>query len=87
MRELETRFADSGILNSLMEVRYILRWPRQSANGMPCWLLMPPSLALLRVLCEYYRRPFYDQGKFAQTIDDDAARQGWCLFKLGCNTL
>ncbi len=31
-----------------------------------------------------YRRPFYDQGKFAQTFDDDAARQGWCLFKLGC---
>ena len=31
-----------------------------------------------------YRRPFYDQGKFAQSFDDDAARQGWCLFKLGC---
>ena len=31
-----------------------------------------------------YRRPFYDQGKFAQTFDDEAARQGWCLYKLGC---
>jgi hydrogenase small subunit len=31
-----------------------------------------------------YRRPFYDQGKFAQTFDDEAARMGWCLFKLGC---
>jgi hydrogenase small subunit len=31
-----------------------------------------------------YRRPFYDQGKFAQTFDDKAARMGWCLFKLGC---
>jgi hydrogenase small subunit len=31
-----------------------------------------------------YRRPFYDQGKFAQTFDDEGARQGWCLFKLGC---
>ncbi len=31
-----------------------------------------------------YRRPFYDQGKFAQSFDDEAARQGWCLFKLGC---
>ncbi|HET7832450.1 MAG TPA: hydrogenase small subunit [Gallionella sp.] len=31
-----------------------------------------------------YRRPFYDQGKFAQSFDGDAARQGWCLFKLGC---
>lgn len=31
-----------------------------------------------------YRRPFYDQGKFAQSFDDEAARSGWCLFKLGC---
>ena len=31
-----------------------------------------------------YRRPFYDQGKFAQTFDDEAAKRGWCLFKLGC---
>jgi len=31
-----------------------------------------------------YRRPFYDQGKFAETFDDEAARKGWCLFKLGC---
>jgi hydrogenase small subunit len=31
-----------------------------------------------------YRRPFYDQGKFAQTFDDETARKGWCLFKLGC---
>lgn len=31
-----------------------------------------------------YRRPFYDQGKFAKTFDDQGARQGWCLFELGC---
>lgn len=31
-----------------------------------------------------YRRPFYDQGKFAESFDDEAARRGWCLFKLGC---
>ena len=31
-----------------------------------------------------YRRPFYDQGKFAETFDDEAARNGWCLYKLGC---
>lgn len=31
-----------------------------------------------------YRRPFYDRGLFAQTFDDAGARQGWCLFKLGC---
>ena len=31
-----------------------------------------------------YRRPFFDQGKFAKTFDDDGARNGWCLFELGC---
>ena len=31
-----------------------------------------------------YRRPFYEQGKFANTFDDEGARKGWCLFKLGC---
>jgi len=31
-----------------------------------------------------YRRPFYDQGKFAETFDDAGARDGWCLYKLGC---
>jgi hydrogenase small subunit len=31
-----------------------------------------------------YRRPFYDQGKFAKTFDDEGARRGWCLFELGC---
>ena len=31
-----------------------------------------------------YRRPFYDQGKFATTFDDEGARNGWCLFELGC---
>ena len=31
-----------------------------------------------------YRRPFYDQGKFAKTFDDEGARSGWCLYELGC---
>jgi hydrogenase small subunit len=31
-----------------------------------------------------YRRPFYERGQFADTFDDEAARKGWCLFKLGC---
>jgi hydrogenase small subunit len=30
------------------------------------------------------RRPFYEAGKFALTFDDEGARQGWCLYKLGC---
>jgi hydrogenase small subunit len=31
-----------------------------------------------------YRRPFYDKGLFAKSFDDEGARQGWCLYELGC---
>lgn len=31
-----------------------------------------------------YRRPFYEKGQFAETFDDEGARKGWCLFRLGC---
>ncbi len=31
-----------------------------------------------------YRRPFYDRGLFAKSFDDEGARQGWCLYELGC---
>jgi hydrogenase small subunit len=31
-----------------------------------------------------YRRPFYERGQFAETFDDEGARKGWCLYKLGC---
>ena len=31
-----------------------------------------------------YRRPFYERGRFAETFDDEGARKGWCLYKLGC---
>ena len=31
-----------------------------------------------------YRRPFYEKGLFAHSFDDEGARQGWCLYELGC---
>lgn len=31
-----------------------------------------------------YRRPFYKKGQFAKSFDDEGARQGWCLYELGC---
>ena len=31
-----------------------------------------------------YRRPFYDRGMFAKSFDDEGARQGWCLYEVGC---
>ncbi|ADC90048.1 hydrogenase (NiFe) small subunit HydA [Thermocrinis albus DSM 14484] len=31
-----------------------------------------------------YRRSFYSAGKFASGLDDDGARKGYCLYKVGC---
>ena len=31
-----------------------------------------------------YRRPFYERGHFAESFDDEGAKKGWCLYKLGC---
>ena len=31
-----------------------------------------------------YRRPFYEKGMFAESFDDEGARKGWCLYKVGC---
>ncbi len=30
------------------------------------------------------RRPFFDAGQFVEKWDDDGARKGWCLYKMGC---
>ncbi len=30
------------------------------------------------------RRPFYEAGKFAGSFDDEGAKKGYCLYKLGC---
>jgi hydrogenase small subunit len=31
-----------------------------------------------------YRRAYYDAGMFVETFDDDKARKGYCLYKMGC---
>jgi hydrogenase small subunit len=31
-----------------------------------------------------YRRPFYNAGRFASSFDDENAKKGYCLYKLGC---
>jgi hydrogenase small subunit len=30
------------------------------------------------------RRANFDAGQFVETFDDEAARKGWCLYKVGC---
>ncbi len=31
-----------------------------------------------------YRRPYYDAGLFVESWDDEKARKGYCLYKMGC---
>ncbi|MCW8956468.1 MAG: hydrogenase small subunit [Gammaproteobacteria bacterium] len=33
------------------------------------------------------RLHYYQQGKFAKSFDDEGARNGWCLYELGCRGL
>lgn len=37
-----------------------------------------------RVHDSCYRRPYFDAGLFAETFDDENAKKGYCLYKVGC---
>jgi len=37
-----------------------------------------------RIHDKCYRRAFFDSGMFVEKFDDEGARKGWCLYKLGC---
>ena len=37
-----------------------------------------------RIHDKCYRRAFFDAGQFVEQWDDDGARKGWCLYKMGC---
>ena len=37
-----------------------------------------------RIHDKCYRRSFFDAGQFVETWDDEGARKGWCLYKMGC---
>ena len=37
-----------------------------------------------RIHDKCYRRPHFDGGQFVEHWDDDAARKGYCLYKMGC---
>lgn len=44
----------------------------------------PKEFYSRRVHDTCYRRPFYDAGLFVESWDDDSARKGYCLYKMGC---
>jgi hydrogenase small subunit len=37
-----------------------------------------------RIHDKCYRRAFFDAGQFEESWDDEGARKGWCLYKMGC---
>ncbi len=37
-----------------------------------------------RIHDKCYRRPHFDAGQFVEAWDDDQARKGYCLYKMGC---
>lgn len=44
----------------------------------------PKAFYSKRVHDTCYRRPFYDAGLFVETFDDESAKKGYCLYKMGC---
>ncbi len=44
----------------------------------------PKEFYSRRVHDTCYRRPYYDAGMFVETWDDENARKGYCLYKMGC---
>jgi hydrogenase small subunit len=44
----------------------------------------PKEFYSRRVHDTCYRRPYYDAGMFIESFDDDNARRGYCLYKMGC---
>lgn len=44
----------------------------------------PKTFYSRRVHDTCYRRPNYDAGLFAETFDDENAKRGYCLYKVGC---
>ncbi len=47
-------------------------------------LRRPEAFYSTRVHDTCYRRPNYDAGLFVESFDDDNARKGYCLYKMGC---
>lgn len=47
-------------------------------------LKRPKSFYSKRVHDSCYRRPYFDAGLFVESFDDENAKKGYCLYKMGC---
>jgi len=62
-------------------ITYILtfeRFPQLDRQGRPLMFYSQ------RIHDKCYRRPHFDAGQFVEHWDDEAARKGYCLYKMGC---
>jgi hydrogenase small subunit len=62
-------------------VTYILTFgklPELDAQG------RPKMFYGQRIHDKCYRRPHFDAGQFVELFDDEGAKQGYCLYKMGC---
>jgi len=62
-------------------VTYILtfgRLPSLDRQGRPLMFYSQ------RIHDKCYRRPHFDAGQFVEAFDDEYARKGYCLYKMGC---
>lgn len=60
---------------------YILtfgKMPELDAQG------RPKMFYSQRIHDKCYRRPHFDAGQFVEAFDDEGARKGYCLYKMGC---
>ncbi|MDR2017083.1 MAG: hydrogenase small subunit [Burkholderiales bacterium] len=54
------------------------RLPQLDAQG------RPKMFYSQRIHDKCYRRPHFDAGQFVEKFDDEGARMGYCLYKVGC---
>ncbi len=47
-------------------------------------LKRPKTFYGVRIHDKCERRTYFDAGMFVESFDDDGARNGWCLYKMGC---
>ncbi|MDG3444282.1 hydrogenase small subunit [Nitrospirillum amazonense] len=62
-------------------IAYILtfdRFPELDMQG------RPKMFYSQRIHDKCYRRPHFDAGQFVESFDDEGARRGYCLYKVGC---
>ncbi len=65
----------SGVIVHLLAFE---RLPQLDSQG------RPKAFYSTRVHDSCYRRPYYDAGLFVESFDDDNAKKGYCLYKMGC---